>query len=407
MRKDDRILTINGGSSSIKFALYRIRESLEQLLNGEIENIGKKNATLNFTSATNQQKESSDFEASDHDEAANHLIEWLEKQQDFTSVSAIGHRIVHGMQHTQPELVTDDLLKELKKIRSFDPEHLPEEIKLIEVFTKRYPVLKQIACFDTSFHRSMPVIAKLLSIPRRYYEMGIQRYGFHGLSYAYLMEELKRLTGEEKTNGKIILAHLGSGASLAAVKDGKSMDTSMGFTPTSGLLMGTRTGDLDPGAAWYLMQHEKLTPKKFNHLINHESGLLGISETNSDMRELMKIEASDNRAKEAVELFCYQTKKWIGSFAAALGGLEVLVFSGGIGEHSPEVRSKICDGLAFLGIELDEIKNRNNDPVISTKTGKVTVRVIETNEQLMIAKMVCNVLNYSIKSEGMSVKRHQ
>jgi acetate kinase len=407
MHKDDCILTINGGSSSIKFALYRIRESLEQLLNGEIENIGTKKAILNFTRATNQQKESSDFEASDHDEAANHLIEWLEKQQAFASVSAIGHRIVHGMEHTEPELVTEDLLKELKKISAFDPEHLPEEIKLIEVFKKRYPDLKQIACFDTSFHRSMPVIAKLLSIPRRYYEMGIQRYGFHGLSYAYLMEELKRLTGEEKTNGKIILAHLGSGASLAAVKDGKSMDTSMGFTPTSGLPMGTRTGDLDPGAAWYLMQQEKLTPKKFNHLINHESGLLGISETNSDMRALMKIEASDNRAKEAVELFCYQTKKWIGSFAAALGGLEVLVFSGGIGEHSPEVRSKICDGLAFLGIELDEIKNRNNDPVISTKTGKVTVRVIETNEQLMIAKMVCNVLNYSIKSEGMSVKRHQ
>jgi acetate kinase len=394
MHKDDCILTINGGSSSIKFALYRIRESLEQLLNGEIENIGTKKAILNFTRATNQQKESSDFEASDHDEAANHLIEWLEKQQAFASVSAIGHRIVHGMEHTEPELVTEDLLKELKKISAFDPEHLPEEIKLIEVFKKRYPDLKQIACFDTSFHRSMPVIAKLLSIPRRYYEMGIQRYGFHGLSYAYLMEELKRLTGEEKTNGKIILAHLGSGASLAAVKDGKSMDTSMGFTPTSGLPMGTRTGDLDPGAAWYLMQQEKLTPKKFNHLINHESGLLGISETNSDMRALMKIEASDNRAKEAVELFCYQTKKWIGSFAAALGGLEVLVFSGGIGEHSPEVRSKICDGLAFLGIELDEIKNRNNEPVISTESGKVTVRVIKTNEELMIAKMVCNVLDY-------------
>jgi acetate kinase len=389
------ILTINGGSSSIKFSLYKIDEPLKQLFGGEIENIGSKKSTLNFNSATNQQKNSIDIEASDHSQAANYLTDWLDKQEHFDSVKAIGHRIVHGMKHTKPELVTDDLLIELKKISAFDPDHLPEEIKLIEVFKKRYPKLKQIACFDTSFHTSMPVVAKLLSIPRRYYKMGIQRYGFHGLSYEYLMEELERMDGIETSKGKIILAHLGSGASLAAIKDGKSIDTSMGFTPASGLPMSTRTGDLDPGVAWYLMQHEKLTPKEFNHLINHESGLLGISETNSDMRELTKIEDTDNRAKEAIELFCYQTKKWIGSFAAALGGVDVLVFSGGIGEHSPEVRSKICDNLEFVGIELDEIKNMNNDPVISTEISKVTVRVIKTNEELMIAKMVCKVLNLS------------
>ena len=403
MNSNDCILTINGGSSSIKFSLYRVKEPLEQLFSGEIEKIGSEKATLNFNNVIDHQKSSFDIKASDHDEAANHLIEWLEKQQGFNAVSAIGHRIVHGMQHTQPELITDDLLNELKKISAFDPEHLPEEIKLIEVFKKRYPELKQVACFDTSFHTTMPVVAKLLSIPRRYFEKGIQRYGFHGLSYAYLMEELKRLTGEEKAKGKIILAHLGSGASLAAVKDGKSVDTSMGFTPASGLPMGTRTGDLDPGVAWYLMQFEKFTPKKFSHLINHESGLLGISETNSDMRELMKIEDTDQRAAEAIELFCYQTKKWIGSFAAVLGGLDVLVFSGGIGEHSPEVRRKICDNLDFLGIELDEIKNRINEPVISTDRSKVTVRVIKTNEEVMIAKIVCDVLNYPIKNERTSL----
>ncbi len=391
------ILAINGGSSSIKFALFKTGNSLEQLFNGEIENIGTKKAKLHFNNAVDQQKNSIDFEAADHDEAANHLIDWLEKQAHFASVKAIGHRIVHGMKHTKPELINDELLSELKKISAFDPEHLPEEIKLIEIFSKRYPSLKQVACFDTSFHTSMPTAAKLLSIPRRYYEMGIQRYGFHGLSYAYLLEELKRVAGEETAKGKIILTHLGSGASLAAVKDGKSMDTSMGFTPTSGLPMGTRTGDLDPGVAWYLMQFEKLNPKQFSHLINHESGLLGISETNADMRELMKIEDTDNRAKEAIELFCYQTKKWIGSFAAALGGLDVLVFSGGIGEHSPEVRSKICDNLEFLGIELDEIKNMNNEDVISMEKSRVCVRVIKTNEELMIAKMVWDVLNYSIK----------
>ncbi len=397
MHNDDCILTINGGSSSIKFSLYKINESLKQLFNGEIENIGSEKARLNFNNFTDQQKNSFDIEAADHDQAANHLIDLLEKQEHFDSVKAIGHRIVHGMQHTQPELISDELLDELKKISNYDPEHLPEEIKLIEVFRKRYPAIKQIACFDTSFHTTMPVVAKLLSIPRRYYEMGIQRYGFHGLSYAYLMQELENIAGKETAKGKIILAHLGNGASLAAVKNGKSMDTSMGFTPASGLPMSTRTGDLDPGVAWYLMQDEKLTPKEFSHLINHESGLLGISETNSDMRELMKIEDSDQRAKEAIELFCYQTKKWIGAYAAALGGIDVLIFSGGIGEHSPEVRSKICDNLGFLGIELDKIKNMNNESIISTEISKVKVRVIKTNEELMIAKMVCQIWNYSIK----------
>ncbi|MEO5995714.1 MAG: acetate/propionate family kinase [Chitinophagaceae bacterium] len=400
MNETQCILSINGGSSSIKFSLYKINEQLEHLLYGEIENIGSKKAKLNFNNTRDQKKESVDIEAANHNQASNHLVEWLEKQEGFVSVIAIGHRIVHGMAHTKPELITDDLLVELRKISAFDPEHLPEEIKLIEVFKKRYPELKQIACFDTSFHTSMPVVAKSLSIPRRYFAMGIQRYGFHGLSYAYLMEELERVAGKETAKGKIILAHLGNGASLAAVKNGKSIDTSMGFTPTSGLPMSTRTGDLDPGVAWYLMQHENLTPKKFSRLINHESGLLGISGTNSDMRELVKIEDTDSHAKEAIELFCYQTKKWIGSFAAALGGLDVLVFSGGIGEHWPEIRSKICDNLGFLGIKLDDIKNINNEAFISTGTDKVKVLVIKTNEELMIAKMVCGVLSYSIKTEA-------
>ncbi len=387
------ILTINAGSSSIKFSLYKIKEPLEQLFYGEIENIGTQKATLDFTNSATLQRNSISIKSTDRDEVVNNLIDWLEKQEGFDSVKAIGHRIVHGMKHTEPEIISHGLMKELKEISAFDPEHLPEEIKLIEIFSKRYPSLKQVACFDTSFHTSMPTVAKLLSVPRRFYEKGIQRYGFHGLSYAYLLEELKRVAGDETAKGKIILAHLGNGASLAVVKDGKSIDTSMGFTPTSGLPMGTRTGDLDPGVAWYLMQFEKLNPEQFSYLINHESGLLGISETNSDMRDLMKIEDTDNRAKEAIELFCYQTKKWIGSFAAALGGLDTLVFSGGIGEHSPEVRSKICDNLEFLGIELDKIKNRNNENIISTEKSRVSVCVIKTNEELMIAKLVCDVLN--------------
>ncbi|MEO5978859.1 MAG: acetate/propionate family kinase [Chryseolinea sp.] len=397
MDKGDCILSINGGSSSIKFALYKTDEILTLLLDGEVQNIGAENAKLNFSNLATNQKGVVAIRAGDHDQAANHLIDCLEKQDAFARVTTVGHRIVHGMKHTEPELITADLLVELKKISAFDPEHLPEEIKLIEVFETRYPALKQIACFDTSFHTSMPQVAKLLTIPRRYFANGIQRYGFHGLSYAYLMEELERVVGTKASRGKVILAHLGSGASLAAVKDGKSIDTSMGFTPTAGLPMGTRTGDLDPGVAWYLMDQEHLTPQQFSHMINHESGLVGISETSSDMRELMKIRDSDKRAEEAIEFFCYQTKKWIGSFSAALGGLDILVFSGGIGEHSSEIRSRICDNLEFLGIELDAERNRNNEDVISAERTKVMVRVMKTNEEFMIAKMVTDLLNHSVK----------
>ncbi len=228
--------------------------------------------------------------------------------------------------------------------------------------------------------------------------MGIQRYGFHGLSYAYLLEELNRIAGNETAKGKLIIAHLGNGASLAAIKDGKSIDTSMGFTPASGLIMGTRGGDLDPGVAWYLMQIGKLNPEQLSHLINHESGMLGISETSSNMQELLKLKDSDSRAAEAIQLFCYQTKKWIGSYAAVLGGLDTLIFSGGIGEHVAEVRKLVCSGLDFLGIEIDTMKNEKNEAIISCTASKVSVHVIKTNEELMIARSVCNVLNNSTKN---------
>ncbi len=391
------ILVINGGSSSIKFALYKIEGSLKQSCRGEIENIGTENAKLNVTNDNSLQKDAISIKADNYDEAADFLIGWIEKQKDFGSITAIGHRIVHGMKHTKPEKITPELLSELEKISVYDPEHLPEEIRLIEIFQQHYSALPQVACFDTSFHSSMPIVAKLLPIPRKYFSVGIQRYGFHGLSYSYLVKELHKLSGGKSGKEKIILAHLGNGASLAAIKDGKSIDTSMGFTPTAGIPMSTRTGDLDPGVASYLMQEEKLNTKQFNHLVNHESGLLGISETNSDMRELLKTQKSDNRAAEAVELFCYQTKKWIGAYAAALGGLDELVFSGGVGENAPEIRERAVQGLRFLGIELDEKRNANNEKIISSDKSKVVVRVIKTNEELMIAILVCDVLNYSIE----------
>lgn len=389
----NNLLVINGGSSSVKFAMYQTDGVLVPIFSGSIENIGAANATFSFINTITKEEESTVIKINDFEDAAYYLLDWFKQQGGFDEVKAVGHRLVHGMQNTKAQNISAELLNSLKNIFSYDPEHLPVEIKLIEIFTKRYPALIQVACFDTAFHTTMPNIAKLLPIPRKYFDMGIRRYGFHGLSYAYLMQELQNIAGNETANGKIILAHLGNGASLAAVKQGKCIDTSMGFTPTSGLLMSTRTGDLDPGVAWYLMQVEKLTPEKFNQLINHESGLLGISATSPDMKELIKNKTTDLHAAEAFELFCYQTKKFIGGYAAALEGLDTLVFSGGIGEHSPEVRSQVCDGLQFLGIVLDEIKNMNNEAVISAATSKVTVRVIKTNEQLMIAKLVCDVLD--------------
>lgn len=386
------VLTINGGSSSIKFALYQTDKPLKCRLSGKIERIGLKGTTLSYTETTNAQIYRTIIDTNDYATAINLLIAWLEPHFKNFRLVAIGHRVVHGMQHSQPEIVTQSLLDELHRISTYDPEHLPLEIQLIKAFQRRFPHLPQIACFDTAFHQKLPRVAKLLPIPRKFDALGVQRYGFHGLSYAYLMQELEHLAGSTAARGRVILAHLGNGASMAAVHEGQCLDTSMGFTPAGGLPMGTRTGDLDPGVAWYLMQSEKLNSEQFNHLINHESGLLGVSETSSDMQDLLVHAATDERALEAIELFCYQVKKLIGAYAATLGGLDTLIFSGGIGENSPVIRTRICEGLSFLGIELDTERNANNADVISIKGSKVEIRVIHTDEELMIARSVCHLL---------------
>ncbi len=387
------VLIINGGSSSIKFAVYSIETTPTLVLHGMADAVNTNAAIFSFRDAVTGASEKIPFHTSVNISPAENLLKRLEKLSFFPQVMAIGHRIVQGWNHTEPEIITAELLQELKTIIPYDPEHLPGEIDLIEIFAKYYPALVQVACFDTSFHASMPAVAKLLPIPRRFAAKGIKRYGFHGLSYAWLMEELYRVAGKEAAGGKIIIAHLGNGSSLAAIKDGKSIDTTMGFTPASGVVMGTRSGDIDPGIAWYLMAEEKLNPEQFNHLVNHLSGMLGISETSADMRQLLAIEKTDYRAAEAIELFCYQVKKHIGALAAVLGGVNTLIFSGGIGEHSQEIRKRICSTLGFLGIELDEGLNENNKSVISLPSAKVTTRVINTNEELMIAKYVLAVLN--------------
>ena len=329
-------------------------------------------------------------------------MDWLQEQNHFESIRAVGHRVVHGMQHTSPELVTQELLDDLHRISPCDPDHLPSEIELIETFRQRHPKLPQVACFDTAFHRTMPRVAKLLPIPRRYDAKGVQRYGFHGLSYAYLIEELARLGDPAATTGRVILAHLGNGASMAAVRDGKSIDTSMSFTPTSGLVMSTRSGDLDPSLASYLSETEQMTTEQFYQMVNHKSGLLGVSETSSDMRDLLAHEADDIRAAEAVALFCYQAKKWIGAFAAALGGLDTLVFAGGIGENAPTVRARICDGLGFLGIEIEEKRNAANAERDFHRTpAGPRFASFRTDEDLMIARSVSRILETNTVNKGL------
>lgn len=386
------VLAINSGSSSVKFALYHLGDTMERGFYGKVDRIGLSGTSLTFHGADGKPQASRSLADNDHESATSLLMDWLDARKTFASVKAVGHRVVHGMTHSEPEQVTPELIDELHRITPYDPEHLPREIELIEAFRQRHPNLPQVACFDTAFHRVMPRVAKLLPIPRRFDSKGVQRYGFHGLSYAYLMEELARLGDPAATTGRVILAHLGNGASLTAVRDGESIDTSMGFTPTAGLVMSTRSGDLDPGLAPYLARTEQMTTTQFYTMVNHKSGLLGVSETSSDMRDLLDRQAGDVRAAEAVALFCYQVKKWIGAFAAALGGLDTLVFAGGIGENAPTVRTRICEGLGFLGIALEEKRNAANEGVISAATGRVAVRVIHTDEERMIAKTVCRVL---------------
>ncbi len=388
-----RILSINGGSSSIKFALFETGKSLLRILDGQLERIGLAGSTFAVKGSNAAENFSRPLDAADHKAAVRVMMEWLQQRCGKESLAAVGHRIVHGgPKFYQPQRINADMVEELRRFGPFDPEHLPAELVLIEAFQKRFPELPQVACFDTNFHHELPRVASMLPIPRRYEAQGVRRYGFHGLSYEFLMQELDRLAGTEAANGRVILAHLGSGASLAAVCNGKSVDTSMSFTPTAGVPMSTRSGDLDPGLVGYLARTENMTAQKFHEMVNFQSGLLGISEISSDMHDLLDLETQDVRAAEAVELFCYESKKRIGAYAAALGGLDTLVFAGGIGENSHAIRHRICEGLGFLGIELEEQRNATNAAVISSGTQTVTIRVIRTDEEQVIAKNVCRVL---------------
>jgi acetate kinase len=390
---EQTILAINGGSSSIKFALFVATSTLHLTCKGQIERIGTTNCLFSVQGSDLGEHFTKPIVAKNHTDAMTVLLNWIEENEDQYDLIAVGHRIVHGGSNLyEPQRLTIELVDELRRLIPLDPLHLPDEILIMEAMQRRFPDLLQVVCFDTAFHHDLPRVAQLLPIPRRYEAQGVRRYGFHGLSYEFLMGELSRTEQPAVARGRIILAHLGNGASLAAVRDGQPIDTSMGFTAASGVPMGTRSGDIDPGLAWYLARTEGLTAKQFDDLVNFKSGLLGVSETSSDMRDLLLREREDSRAADAVALFCYQIKKCIGAFAAALGGLDALVFAGGIGENIPAIRARICAELGFLGIELDNPRNERSDDVISADTARVRVRVMRTNEELVIALSVFKML---------------
>jgi len=386
---ENSVLTLNGGSSSIKFAIFEPGQPPVRRLAGVVERLGQPDAFLRV-SGPGRPDERRPLPAADSTRAVSGLLDFLDAAGELAGVAAVGHRIVHGgPMHFDPQLVTPDLLADLRAAVPFAPNHLPGALRLIDALARRLPGVPQVACFDTAFHRDLPPAAARLPIPRRFADAGVRRYGFHGLSFQYLLEELERQSGVEIARGKVILAHLGSGSSLAAVAGGRSMDTTMGLTPTGGLMMATRTGDLDPGVLLHILRTERLTVDQLDHLVNRESGLLGVSETNPDMREIAAKRSSDPRAVEALDLYIYSAQKGIGAMAAAIDGVETLVFAGGIGENAPEVRAGILNGLGFLGVRIDEARNAANAPVISADGSPCTVRVIPTDEEMTIARIVC------------------
>ncbi len=399
------ILTINCGSSSLKFALYRApgsrtgraREDLHY--RGAVERIGADNGLFHVTDGHDQPVATQSVVAHDHSDALDVALEWLERHMDGQALDAVGHRIVHGgSTYSYPVLITPEVIETLRRIAPLAPLHLPEEIAAVETIGARHPSLPQVACFDTAFHRTMPRVAQIFGLPRNLLDDGVLRYGFHGLSYEYIVSELDREAVQEGKSfaeyigQRIVIAHLGNGASMVAVRDGRSIDTTMGLTPIGGLLMSTRSGDLDPGVLLYLLDLYQMTSTEIRTQVEQVGGLLGVSGTSSDMRELLAHAAHDSRAEEAVALFCYSATKHLGGLVSVLGGIDSLVFTGGIGEHAAEVRQRICSECAFLGIQLDAARNAADALTISMENGSVTVRVMHTNEELMIARHTIDTL---------------
>ncbi len=386
------ILCLNSGSSSLKFALYQVGANEEALLaEGAVERIGMQGGHLWIRGAEKILADVySDFP--EHQVAVQAIFSALEKL-NLPQPVAVGHRVVHGgTDHAAPERVDARLLDTLRGLVAFAPLHLPSEIQVIEAVATRLPGLAQVACFDTAFHRRMPELAQRFPLPCDLWNEGLRRYGFHGLSYEYVVEKL----GSE-AQSRAIIAHLGNGASMAAVRAGKPLDTTMGFTPTGGFMMGTRSGDLDPGILLYLMNEKGYDSRRLERLVNNQAGLLGVSGLTPDMKTLLEKRESEPDANQAVEMFCYQIRKHIGALTAVLGGLDTLVFTGGIGERAAPVRWDVCQGLEYLGVHLNPRRNEVHADTISTSESPCTVRVIATNEDLMIARYTQKLIFPSVK----------
>src|SRR5271156_1736287 len=386
---------MNRGSATLKSALYEAGDHEELLLSMTVDEAGGSGGRLKIDDASGSTLFDSGVDSGRTENALEAMFGWLGEHGFLSGLAAAGHRLVHGgSRYKDPLRITPEFLTEIERLVPLDPDHLPAAIRGIKFIAKKFPELPQVACFDTAFHSSLPKVARMYALPGNLYDQGILRYGFHGLSYEYVMGELQALEAQ-LARGRVIIAHLGNGASMVAVKDGKSIDTSMGFTPLEGLVMGTRSGDVDPGLLLYLLEQKKMSAKEMSTMLNKESGLLGVSGTSGDMRNLLEKMQQDNRAGEAVGLFCYRAKKYIGAYAAVLGGLDVLVFAGGIGENAPVVRKRICDGLDFLGVRLDAASNEANAALISSSASGVKVRVIKTNEDLMIVRHVMSTLGWT------------
>jgi acetate kinase len=382
------ILALNSGSSSLKFAVYEFDGARERLLlRGEAENIGAPSGHLWLRTADGSSIVDQLRPISDHQTAVQIALDELKKGK-YPSPAAIGHRVVNGGRLSAPQKITPQILTDLRNLVPLAPLHLPAEIKIMEAVASQAPQIPQVACFDTAFHRRLPELAQRFPLPRKLFDEGLRRYGFHGLSYEYVLQEL----GSAAKGQRLVIAHLGNGCSLAAVRDGSPVDTSMGLTPTGGVMMGTRTGDLDPGILIYLLREKGYDAARLERLVDAESGLLGVSELTSDMKTLLAKRDSDARAAEAVAMFCRSIRKEIGAFAAVLGGLDIFVFTGGIGERAPAVREEICRDLGHLGVRLDPVRNNAEEDIISAAQSACLVRVVATNEELMIARHTRGVI---------------
>ncbi len=398
------ILTINSGSTSIKVALYQIGQEEMRLFSGSLEKIGEGNGRFQIHSPNEERLFSRLLPLPDHQAALQTLFDWLAEAHPSHNLDVVGHRLVHGgAEFVQPLWISSDVLSRLKKLIPLAPDHLPHELKAIQAVGQDYPNVPQVACFDTAFHRSLPRKAYLFALPQTYEQEGLRRYGFHGLSCEYILQELEKEAGSQASKGRLVIAHLGGGASMTAVLNGQSVDTTMGLTPLGGLIMGTRCGDLDPGVLLYLMRIREQSVDALDHLLNQQSGLLGVSGISADMKELLDQEAQEPGAADAVSLFCYQAKKFLAALSAALGGLDTLIFTGGIGENAAAVRQRICHDMAFLGIRLDPPRNQANEAIISPAGSPVTVRIMKTDEDLMIARHTFNLLVQRESSLGAGV----